>query len=115
MMIVSMNQTLEFCLAEVEGRTLCPPTRSRDVGQREAAARRRVGPGLLCLWINEQFGRGRLALASPDPDVHPLIDQDLLNVESDRVRMHDGVQSNRSSCCAAEPFDNGVRRASRST
>ena len=50
------------------------------------------GPGLLCLWLNQQFGRGRLTLASPDPVVHPLIDQDLLNVEADRVRMRDGVK-----------------------
>jgi choline dehydrogenase/5-(hydroxymethyl)furfural/furfural oxidase len=50
------------------------------------------GPGLLCLWANQQFGRGRLELASPDPDVQPRIDQDLLNVQSDLVRMRDGVK-----------------------
>jgi 5-(hydroxymethyl)furfural/furfural oxidase len=50
------------------------------------------GPGLLCLWANQQFGRGRLELASPDPDVHPRIDQDLLNAHSDLVRMRDGVK-----------------------
>jgi 5-(hydroxymethyl)furfural/furfural oxidase len=50
------------------------------------------GPGLLCLWVNQQFGHGRLTLASPDPDVHPLIDQDLLNVDADLVRARDGVK-----------------------
>jgi choline dehydrogenase/5-(hydroxymethyl)furfural/furfural oxidase len=50
------------------------------------------GPGLLCLWVNQQFGHGRLTLVSPDPDVHPLIDQDLLNVDADLVRARDGVK-----------------------
>lgn len=50
------------------------------------------GPGLLCLWANQQFSRGWLRLASPDPDVHPLIDQNLLHDSADLVRMRDGVK-----------------------
>jgi choline dehydrogenase/5-(hydroxymethyl)furfural/furfural oxidase len=50
------------------------------------------GPGLLCVWANQEFSRGRLSLASPDPDVHPQIDQNLLHEPSDLVRMRDGVK-----------------------
>jgi 5-(hydroxymethyl)furfural/furfural oxidase len=89
MMIVSVNQTL----------ALPPEVTSHLVAEQAAGTWGGVGggeapggPGLLCLWANEQLGRGRLELASPDPDAHPLIDQDLLNVESDLVRMRDGVK-----------------------
>jgi choline dehydrogenase/5-(hydroxymethyl)furfural/furfural oxidase len=89
MMIVSVNQTL----------ALPPEITSHLVADRAAGTwggagggEAPGGPGLLCLWANEQAGRGRLELASLDPDVHPLIDQDLLNVQSDLVRMRDGVK-----------------------
>jgi choline dehydrogenase/5-(hydroxymethyl)furfural/furfural oxidase len=49
------------------------------------------GPGLLCMWINQEFARGRLRLASSDPDVHPVIDQDLLSDDGDLIRLRDGV------------------------
>ena len=89
MMIVSINQTL----------ALPPEVTSHLVADRAAGTwggagggEAPGGPGLLCLWANEQSARGRLELASLDPDAHPLIDQDLLNVESDLVRMRDGVK-----------------------
>src|SRR5436190_323222 len=89
MMIVSVNQTL----------ALPPELTSHLVADQAAGTWGGAGcgdapggPGLLCLWANQQFGRGRLELASPDPDVHPRVDQDLLNVESDLVRMRDGVK-----------------------
>jgi 5-(hydroxymethyl)furfural/furfural oxidase len=50
------------------------------------------GPGLLCLWANQQSSRGWLALASPDPDVAPRIEQRLLDDPGDLVRMRDGVE-----------------------
>jgi choline dehydrogenase/5-(hydroxymethyl)furfural/furfural oxidase len=89
MMIVSVNQTLAL-----------PPDVTSPLVSDQAAGtwggagggEGPGGPGLLCLWLNQQFGRGRLALASPDPDVHPLIDQDLLNVDADLIRMRDGVK-----------------------
>ena len=88
MMIVSVNQTLAL------PPDVPSPLAAEQAGTWGGAGGGQApgGPGLLCLWINEQFGRGRLTLASPDPDAHPLIDQDLLNVEADRVRMRDGVK-----------------------
>lgn len=50
------------------------------------------GPGLLCIWINQQQGRGWLRLASENPDVHPDLQQDMLNEEGDLVRLRDGVK-----------------------
>ena len=44
------------------------------------------------MWANQQFSRGRLTLASADPDVRPRIDQDLLDEPADLVRMRDGVR-----------------------
>jgi 5-(hydroxymethyl)furfural/furfural oxidase len=90
MMIVSVNQTLAL-----------PPDVTSHLAADQSAAgtwggagggEAPGGPGLLCVWLNQQVGRGRLTLASPDPTVHPRIDQDLLNVEPDRVRMRDGVK-----------------------
>jgi hypothetical protein len=48
--------------------------------------------GLVGVWINECFSEGRLRLASPDPTVDPLIDEDMVSDERDRVRMVDGVR-----------------------
>jgi len=89
MMITSINQTLALpnpgdshLVAEGTGGTW------GGAGGGHAAG----GPGLLCLWANQQFSRGVLRLASADPDAHPVIDQDLLSDPSDLVRMRDGVK-----------------------
>jgi choline dehydrogenase/5-(hydroxymethyl)furfural/furfural oxidase len=89
MMIVSVNQTLALP-PDVTSHLVAdqPAGTWGGAGGGEAPG----GPGLLCLWLNQQFGRGRLELASADPDAYPLIDQDLLNVPSDMVRMRDGVK-----------------------
>jgi 5-(hydroxymethyl)furfural/furfural oxidase len=50
------------------------------------------GPGLLCVWANQQRSRGWLGLASPDPDVAPRIEQRLLDDRADLPRMRDGVK-----------------------
>jgi 5-(hydroxymethyl)furfural/furfural oxidase len=50
------------------------------------------GPGLLCVWANQQRGRGWLGLTSPDPDVGPRIEQQLLDDPGDLRRMRDGVK-----------------------
>jgi choline dehydrogenase-like flavoprotein len=50
------------------------------------------GPGLLCVWVNQQHGRGWLRLASEDPETHPLIQQDMLHDQGDLARMRDGVK-----------------------
>jgi 5-(hydroxymethyl)furfural/furfural oxidase len=50
------------------------------------------GPGLLCLWANQECSRGWLELRSPDPDAAPRIEQRLLDDHADLVRMRDGVK-----------------------
>jgi choline dehydrogenase-like flavoprotein len=50
------------------------------------------GPGLLCVWANQQRSRGWLGLASPDPDIGPRIEQRLLDDVGDLRRMRDGVK-----------------------
>jgi len=49
------------------------------------------GLGGLGLVVNRPFGRGRVRLCSPDPDVDPSIDMDLLSDERDRTRLRDCV------------------------
>jgi 5-(hydroxymethyl)furfural/furfural oxidase len=89
MMIVAVNQTLPLphdvttALAAAGG----SGTWGGASGGHEAG-----GPGLLCVWVNQQVSSGRLRLASPDPEVHPLIEEDLLREENDLVRMRDGVR-----------------------
>jgi choline dehydrogenase-like flavoprotein len=90
MIIVSINQTLAIpddvqSHLSVDGAT--GTWGGAGSGQSDVG-----GPGLLCLWANQQFARGTLRLASPDPDVHPQIDQELLTQGSDVVRMRDGVK-----------------------
>ncbi len=52
-----------------------------------------LGPlGLIGVWINQCFSEGRLRLASDDPTVDPVIDEDMVSHERDRVRMVDGVR-----------------------
>jgi choline dehydrogenase len=45
------------------------------------------GLGGLGLVVNRPFGRGRVRLCSPDPDVDPSIDMDLLSDDRDRERL----------------------------
>ena len=86
MMVVAVNQTLasdeiDAALAGEGGGTWGG-----------VSGGERVGPGLLCVWVNQTESRGVLALASPDPDVHPVIDQNQLSARSDLVRMRDGIR-----------------------
>jgi 5-(hydroxymethyl)furfural/furfural oxidase len=87
MMIVAVNQTLalpvEILAAEDAGSGTWG---GAGGGQAEG------GPGLLCIWVNQQQGHGRLRLVSDDPDVHPLVEQDLLHDRGDLERMRDGVK-----------------------
>jgi 5-(hydroxymethyl)furfural/furfural oxidase len=89
MMIVSVNQTLAL-----PDDVVSHLVAAGESGTWGGAGGGRVagGPGLLCLWANQQFSRGRLRLHSANPDVHPQIDQELLNEQSDLVRMRDGVK-----------------------
>jgi choline dehydrogenase/5-(hydroxymethyl)furfural/furfural oxidase len=90
MMIVSVNQTLALP-ADVTSHLVADAAPSGTwggAGGGQAAG----GPGLLCIWVNQQQGHGWLQLVSNDPDAHPLIQQDLLHEEGDLVRMRDGVK-----------------------
>ena len=91
MMIVSVNQTLALphdVTAALAAKGAGAGGTWGGVGAGQAGG----GPGLLCLWANQQVSRGRLRLVSPDPDVHPAIEEDLLHEDSDLVRMRDGVR-----------------------
>jgi 5-(hydroxymethyl)furfural/furfural oxidase len=88
MLIASINQTL--ALPEEVASHLAMDGQSGTwggAGRGQAAG----GPGLLCIWANQQRSRGWLALASPDPDVAPRIEQRLLDDAGDLDRMRDGV------------------------
>ena len=91
MMIVSVNQTLAL-----PGRRHLAPGRrgpgGRDVGRRRRRRGARWVPACCASGSTSSSAAAGCTLASPDPDVHPLIDQDLLNVEADLVRMRDGVK-----------------------
>jgi 5-(hydroxymethyl)furfural/furfural oxidase len=67
------------------------------------------GPGLLCVWVNQELSRGRLTLASPDPDVGPRIEQRLLDDPRDLRRMRDGVKRCRE-LIATGVFDKAFQR-----
>ena len=89
MMIISVNQTpalpREILATLAEGGAT--GTWGSAGGGHEVG-----GPGLLCVSLWQQFSRGQLRLASEDPDVHPRIDQNLLDEPSDRVRMRAGIR-----------------------
>jgi 5-(hydroxymethyl)furfural/furfural oxidase len=89
MMIASVNQTLALpdetpshLVMDGDGGTW------GGAGGGQAAG----GPGLLCVWANQQRSRGWLGLASPDPDAGPRIEQRLLDDAGDLRRMRDGVK-----------------------
>ena len=44
------------------------------------------------IWANHQSSRGRLVLVSDDPDVNPVIDENMLDDAGDRLRMRDAVK-----------------------
>ena len=48
--------------------------------------------GLIGVWINQCHSEGTLLLASPDPAVDPVIEEDMVSDERDRSRMVDGVR-----------------------
>jgi choline dehydrogenase/5-(hydroxymethyl)furfural/furfural oxidase len=89
MMIASVNQTL--APPREAASHLAMDGRSGTwggAGGGQAAG----GPGLLCLWANEERSRGWLGLASPDPDAAPRIEQRLLDDAGDLLRTRDGVK-----------------------
>ncbi len=89
MLIASVNQTLALpeeaashLVMDDHGGTWGGAGGGQDAG----------GPGLLCLWANQQSSRGWLGLVSPDPDTAPRIEQRLLDDPADLLRMRDGVK-----------------------
>jgi choline dehydrogenase/5-(hydroxymethyl)furfural/furfural oxidase len=89
MIIASVNQTLALP-PEVTSHLATEDTAGTWGGAGGGGAA--GGPGLLCLWVNQQQGRGWLRLASDDPETHPLIHQDMLHHQGDLERMRDGVK-----------------------
>jgi 5-(hydroxymethyl)furfural/furfural oxidase len=89
MLIASINQTL--ALPDEVASHLAMDGQSGTWGG-AGGGRAAGGPGLLCVWANQQRSRGWLALASPDPDVAPRIEQRLLDDAGDLRRVRDGVK-----------------------
>ena len=61
--------------------------------------------GLLGVWVNQCVSRGEIRLASADPFVQPIIEENMLDDPSDVLRMRDGIRrllalSRRDSICA---------------
>ena len=48
--------------------------------------------GLLGVWVNQCFSRGTLRLASLDPAVQPIVEENMLDDPSDLARLRDGVR-----------------------
>ena len=48
--------------------------------------------GLLGVWVNECVSRGTIRLASLDPMVDPIVEENMLDAPSDLARMRDGVR-----------------------
>lgn len=48
--------------------------------------------GIMGTWVNACESRGTVRLAARDPAVDPVIDENMLDAESDRVRMRDGLR-----------------------
>ena len=48
--------------------------------------------GLLLAWVNQSFSRGALRLASKDPTVHPIIDENMLSDRRDLERLRDATR-----------------------
>jgi len=107
MMIVGINQTLSLPhdITSALAAGGATGTWGGVAGSGEAG-----GPALLCLWVNQEFSRGSLRLASSDPEAHPVIDQNLLADERDLVRMRDGVHRSLEML-ASTPFKAVVEHA----
>ena len=84
MLIASVNQTPAASPLAVDGES----GTWGGAGGGDAAG----GPGLLCVWANQQRSRGWLTLASPVADAGPRIEQRLLDEGGDLRRMRDGVK-----------------------
>lgn len=48
--------------------------------------------GFIGVWVNRCFSRGELRVASADPTSQPLIEENMLDDERDRIRMRDGLR-----------------------
>lgn len=52
----------------------------------------RPSPGSLSVSVFEAFSRGEVVLQSADPRIDPLVEENMLSDERDRVRLRDGMQ-----------------------
>lgn len=48
--------------------------------------------GIMGVWVNQCTSRGTVRLAARDPFADPVIEENMLDSESDRVRMRDGLR-----------------------
>lgn len=55
--------------------------------------------GLLAMMLNQCTSRGTVELASRDPSVQPIVEENMLDTASDRVRMRDGIRRLMDIAC----------------
>jgi 5-(hydroxymethyl)furfural/furfural oxidase len=63
-----------------------------SIGRQLQDSRAPVAFGLLGVWVNGCFSRGTVRLASPDPSLDPIIEENMLDDPRDLARMRDGVR-----------------------
>lgn len=57
--------------------------------------------GAIGIALYDAFSRGEVRLASADPDTHPVVEENMLDHPSDRLRMRDGVRRLAALCALA--------------
>jgi 5-(hydroxymethyl)furfural/furfural oxidase len=63
-------------------------------------------PGSLAVGVYEAFSRGEVVVASPDPAADPLVEENMLADERDRIRLRDGIR--RAAALLARPGLAGI-------
>jgi choline dehydrogenase len=58
-------------------------------------------PGSLAIGVYEAFSRGEVVVSSPDPTTDPLVEENMLADERDRIRLRDGTR--RAAALLARP------------
>ena len=63
-------------------------------------------PGSLAVGVYEAFSRGEVVVSNPDPTADPLVEENMLADERDRIRLRDGIR--RAAALLAQPALAGI-------